>query len=423
MHENDSGLGLDRFPYLHTRDLDVARQGYRRINGEAELDAESRRFEWRVNFIDLGQVSLSRAITRGGVVLRGESRGYFLNLSNGGHGRVVMRGERVDIVRHRSAMMFSPTGIADVKYDDDEMRVTTLRVDSGFLMAELEAFTGLPQRRLLTFSPQVRIDRGAGASLTRLCMALLDELSRGSEALAHPLVAHSLGQALARQLLFGQPHDLAHLLDKPAPPSSRTVVRMVEEYLEAHATEAIRVADLAALTGASVRSIEAAFRAQRGSTPGAFLRGKRLMLARQRLLASEPGVTATHVAYATGFLRRARFDAAYLQQFGETPDETQRRGLIANGAPPSSASRPSPVPASARGSSEERGDLATRFAALSPRERQVCEGVGRGMLNKQIAADLGISERTVKDHRARGMARLGVTSAAELGRLLERLGG
>ncbi len=222
-------------------------------------------------------------------------------------------------------------------------------------------------------------------------MALLDELSRGSEALAHPLVAHSLGQALARQLLFGQPHDLAHLLDKPAPPSSRTVVRMVEEYLEAHATEAIRVADLAALTGASVRSIEAAFRAQRGSTPGAFLRSKRLMLARQRLLASEPGVTATHVAYATGFLRRARFDAAYLQQFGETPDETQRRGLIANGAPPSSSSRPSPVPASVRGSSEERGDLATRFAALSPRERQVCEGVGRGMLNKQIAADLGIS--------------------------------
>jgi FixJ family two-component response regulator len=44
------------------------------------------------------------------------------------------------------------------------------------------------------------------------------------------------------------------------------------------------------------------------------------------------------------------------------------------------------------------------------------------MLNKQIAAELGISEHTVKAHRARGMHRLGVSSAAELGRMLEKLG-
>ena len=47
--------------------------------------------------------------------------------------------------------------------------------------------------------------------------------------------------------------------------------------------------------------------------------------------------------------------------------------------------------------------------------------MARGMLNKQIAVDLGIAERTVREHRARGMKKLGVESAAELGRQLARL--
>jgi FixJ family two-component response regulator len=44
------------------------------------------------------------------------------------------------------------------------------------------------------------------------------------------------------------------------------------------------------------------------------------------------------------------------------------------------------------------------------------------MLNKHIAAELGMSERTVRDRRALGMRKLGLSSAAELGRLFERLG-
>ncbi len=69
----------------------------------------------------------------------------------------------------------------------------------------------------------------------------------------------------------------------------------------------------------------------------------------------------------------------------------------------------------------ELADLEARFASLSPREREVFEGVVGGKLNKQIARELGIAERTVKLHRAQVMAKLGVGSAAELGRLAERL--
>jgi FixJ family two-component response regulator len=58
---------------------------------------------------------------------------------------------------------------------------------------------------------------------------------------------------------------------------------------------------------------------------------------------------------------------------------------------------------------------------LTPRERQVCELVARGLLNKQIADELGASERTVKIHRARAMQKLAVGSVTDLVRLLSRI--
>jgi len=59
---------------------------------------------------------------------------------------------------------------------------------------------------------------------------------------------------------------------------------------------------------------------------------------------------------------------------------------------------------------------------LTPREHEVMTYVITGMLNKQIAAALEISEETVKIHRARVMQKLGVVSVAELVRLCERAG-
>jgi FixJ family two-component response regulator len=61
-----------------------------------------------------------------------------------------------------------------------------------------------------------------------------------------------------------------------------------------------------------------------------------------------------------------------------------------------------------------RRELATRYALLTPREREVLERVVAGALNKQIAAALGTSERTIKAHRARIMQKMQVDSLAEL---------
>ena len=60
------------------------------------------------------------------------------------------------------------------------------------------------------------------------------------------------------------------------------------------------------------------------------------------------------------------------------------------------------------------------LATLTPRENEVLAHVMAGRLNKQIAGDLGIAEKTIKVHRARGMEKMHVRSVAELVRLVER---
>jgi len=77
--------------------------------------------------------------------------------------------------------------------------------------------------------------------------------------------------------------------------------------------------------------------------------------------------------------------------------------------------------AAQRAARAEAERLRAAFAALTPREREVFDQIVAGQINKQIADALGIAERTVKLQRAQLMAKLGANSAAELGRLAERL--
>jgi RNA polymerase sigma factor (sigma-70 family) len=77
-----------------------------------------------------------------------------------------------------------------------------------------------------------------------------------------------------------------------------------------------------------------------------------------------------------------------------------------------------------RGRRQQEAELAAlreRFELLSPRERQVVALVVSGMLNKQIAAQIGTAENTVKVHRSRAMEKMQAQSLADLVKMVERL--
>jgi FixJ family two-component response regulator len=74
-----------------------------------------------------------------------------------------------------------------------------------------------------------------------------------------------------------------------------------------------------------------------------------------------------------------------------------------------------------RSQEESLSTLRERFNSLSVREKEVLSHVAAGLLNKQIAAELGVSEVMVKVHRANGMRKMHVKSVAELVRMTDLL--
>jgi FixJ family two-component response regulator len=74
-----------------------------------------------------------------------------------------------------------------------------------------------------------------------------------------------------------------------------------------------------------------------------------------------------------------------------------------------------------RGKRASDDGVRVRLESLTPREREVLNGVLSGRLNKQIARELGISEKTVKVHRGRVMAKMGVRHVAQLVQLADQI--
>jgi len=196
-----------------------------------------------------------------------------------------------------------------------------LMIEPRALAGKFAALIGTSPRNLLQFAPAADLREPATQHVRRVFMLLLDQLGCP----VPPLALAELEQSLLVAFLCGNRHDHSHLLERAPLAAAPWQVCRAEEYIEAHWDEPITIEDLAAATGASVRSIFHVFKASRGYAPMAFLRQVRLRHAREMLTDTGSDASVTEVALACGFSNLGHFAREYDRLFGELPSATRNR--------------------------------------------------------------------------------------------------
>jgi AraC-like DNA-binding protein len=316
-------------PYARSVDADEARALLAGLYGAVRLSMKYdavRHFTWSSNRLPLGSLSLIAGTFSTRLTLHSPEleSSHVLLLSRGGTFEAsTPQGEAV-AAPGRSALLLSPGREASLRIPD-EGHTLTLRIAQGTLESHLEALTGASVRKPLVFAPELDFRTQVGGHISRLISLLVDGYACLESPLRSPFVLAHLREALLGALLATRAHDHGHLLQGEAPHVDRCAVRRVAEYLEAHAHEPIRLAQLSALTGKGLRSLQRSFRAVHGCSLREFLRACRLERARRLLLTAPPSTTVMQILFACGFAHAGEFSRAYRLRFGESPSETLRR--------------------------------------------------------------------------------------------------
>jgi AraC-like DNA-binding protein len=322
-------LPLARHLVVATLSLEEARDTFGKRIGPIAIEQLDRKtpFEWRSHQISLGPVAI--AAQQYGAAFRAVSKdasdvfSMSFPLTDVG-GEASSAHVTHPIVRGHSTFVHSPLGQSSFQLGT-RYRGLQLLVRANEMLGALGALLGRPPKRPLRFDPRVSLAHGVGASLERVVAFMADEVDREGGLLSAPLLASRFGEAILANMLSGHAHNYSELLAKIDRTSDPRSVRVTAEYLEANAIKPIRMTDLAAVAGVSVRALQIGFLKYRGCTPLEFLRDRRLDLARAQLLAGSASTSIAEIARGCGFAHLGRFSARYRARFRELPTETRAR--------------------------------------------------------------------------------------------------
>lgn len=246
---------------------------------------------------------------------------YLVQLAASGTIRYV-NGNELCVVTPRQGMVTSPTRPLSIYYGPSSCGLI-VKIRRHALERHLQVLTGAPLTAPLTFDP--RFGPQFGDRYRRVLRFLLDDLEAGSSLGDHPVLVTNVEDTLMTALLVGQPHNYSRQFEAKPPDVAPRQLRVVEDYIRAHAAEPLSIDDLVRYSGISGRSLFRAFRSYRRTSPMAFVRAVRLDDARARLLAAAPGASVTEIALDCGFEHLGRFSREYARRFAEAPSETLRR--------------------------------------------------------------------------------------------------
>ncbi|WP_170979435.1 AraC family transcriptional regulator [Roseomonas sp. HF4] len=180
-------------------------------------------------------------------------------------------------------------------------------------------------RKPLEFAPVLDWTHGLAASLRKQLDFMLGEFERPDGVVDNAAALASMTDLLVRLVLRAVPHSYTDQLDCGSAGAVPAYVRRAEDFMRAHCTDPIRMAEVAAAAGCSLRTLAAVFRQFRGRTPLGVLHGVRLDEARRALGDGATDVPVVAVARRYGFTNATRFASAFRRRFGESPSDVVRR--------------------------------------------------------------------------------------------------
>lgn len=286
-------------------------------------------FRCVLDVVSCGPVRVVSGDWRGGgrAVVPALAGRYVLTLAAEGHNEGEQGGERYSAAPARSGALFSP-GRSITMNAAPSFQGRSLAIEEGALRAQFRALTGRDPLAPLRFDAALDLAAGPGATLHGLVRLFRAEIERQG---ASRLAVVSLRDALFTNLLTNVNHSGSAQLEAPPPRVAPGSVRRAEEFIAAHAAEAITLSDIVAAAGVPARSLRAAFASFRGVAPMEFLRQRRFDLAHRRLSEASAETTVAGVVAALGLGGAGRFSVEYRKRFGRSPSETLALGRAGQG--------------------------------------------------------------------------------------------
>ena len=195
----------------------------------------------------------------------------------------------------------------------------SLTVPATLLEEQLRSHMGAELRSPLSFSPLVGLDSGSGRAVASLVNYIMLQFIHHSGSFDNAILSSTIKSYLCTVLLGSLNHNFSSAMRAGSVSVVPRSVKRAEEYMREKCAEAITIEELAKVAECSARSLHAAFKAFRGSTPMRVLRDIRLEAAHQDIL-NDMG-TVTDIAFKYGFSNPGRFAGQYAQKFGQKPSQ------------------------------------------------------------------------------------------------------
>lgn len=206
-----------------------------------------------------------------------------------------------------------------------DCRQLGVKIARGALERQLRTLTGADRGGPIRLPAQLDITAGLGRSWAAMIRLVAAEFGNDTGLLREPLIVQQLQDSLTIGLLLAVDHADHDLLTRQPLAFRPQPVRRAVDAIQADPRRPFTLAELAALSGVTGRTLQACFRRYLGCTPMGYLRDVRLACAHEELRASDPGLTTVaDVARRWGFAHLGRFATSYRTRYGTHPHRTLR---------------------------------------------------------------------------------------------------